>query len=63
MPCFRKNINTNAYFKDTTEIIVASWKKNTKKKYYVYIKQQEMFCKNKNIKYVKTMFRFFNTFI
>ena len=49
MPRFRKNIETNGYSKDTTEIIMASWKNNTKNKYNVYLKQWKIFCKNENI--------------
>ena len=48
MPCL-KNIETNGYSKNTTEIIMASWKNNTKNKYIVYLKQWEIFCKNENI--------------
>ena len=46
---FRKNIETNGYSEETTEIIVGSWKNNTKSKYNVYLKQWEIFCKNENI--------------
>ena len=44
-----KNLETDGYSKDTTEIIMASSKNNTQNKHNAYLKQWEIFCKNENI--------------
>ena len=46
---FKKNIGTNGYSKETTEIIMDSWKNNTKNKYNSYLKQWEYFVKMKTL--------------
>lgn len=43
MSRFTKNIKTNGYSKTTTEIIIGSWKNNTKNEHKVYLKHWEFF--------------------
>ena len=49
MSRFTKNIKTNGYSKTTTEIIIGSWKNNTKNEHKVYLKHWEFFYQKKRI--------------
>ena len=51
LPCVRERFLKEGLSNESTNIIVASWRKSTSIKYQVYINQWLDFCKNHNINY------------
>ena len=52
MSCIRHSIMTTGLQVDTTDIIMASWRENTKNKYSTYINQWLSFCESNGINYL-----------
>ena len=53
MPCVRQALITSGLAVDTTDIIMASWRDNTKSKYSTYLAQWLTFCEKNGINYLQ----------
>ena len=53
MPCVRQALINSGLAVDTTDIIMASWRDNTKSKYSTYLAQWLTFCERNGINYLQ----------
>ena len=49
MPCVRQYYQKQGFFEHVTDILMKSWRSNTRKQHQVYLKKWHLFCSTKKI--------------